>query len=199
MPRRLVILGEEHHHPEHRAFGAHVLPLLRAVDITHLALETGAQAPLDEARQAGRVTPSTDGFSFERQRAAWLPLVAFDMDADDAVWMQTHPDEAFAYRERRMAEHIVGRILEREPAAGALVWVGHGHGQKGTPLKMMAQYLWELAGEEPFSAYQLTNCSNGCCLVVPCSRRPATSVHQVRSLAFNSSSGVGGRPARPCP
>ena len=38
---RVVIVGEEHHHPEHRAFGARVLGKLRTAGVTHLALETG--------------------------------------------------------------------------------------------------------------------------------------------------------------
>jgi hypothetical protein len=167
--RRILILGEEHPQPEHRLLGARLLPHLRAAGITHLALETGAQAPLDEARRTGRVTPTTDGFSFEPQRAgllraalgADLPIVAFDLDREDSAWLQAHPEaDLFIERERRMAEHITERILRPEPAARVLVWVGHGHGQKGTPVKMMAQYLWELAGEEPYAVYQLTGPGN---------------------------------------
>ena len=161
---RVVIVSEEHPHPEHRAFGIHLIPRLRAAGITHFALEANAQAPLDAAAQAGRIVPSTDGFAFEPQRAALLraalaaglPLVAFDMDTQDSAWLLAHPQEQFSYRERRMAEHIIERIFAREPSARVLVWVGHGHGQKGTRLKMMAQYLWELTGDEPFSTYQLT-------------------------------------------
>jgi hypothetical protein len=74
------------------------------------------------------------------------------MDTEDATWLLAHPEEVFGHRERRMAEHIVERIFARDPSARVLVWVGHGHGQRGTRLKMMAQYLWELTGEEPFSA-----------------------------------------------
>ena len=55
-----------------------------------------------------------------------------------------------------MAQHMQTRILERAPEARVLIWAGQGHGQKGTPLKMMADYPSELAGEKPFSAYQLT-------------------------------------------
>jgi hypothetical protein len=162
--RHAVILEEEHPQPEHRAFGARLIPRLRAAGITHLALEANAQAPLDAASRSGRIVPSTDWFAFEPQRAAVLraalaaalPLVAFDMDTEDAAWLVAHPKEMFSYRERRMAEHIVERIFAREPSARVLVWVGHGHAQKGTRLKMMAQYLWELAGDEPFSACQLT-------------------------------------------
>jgi uncharacterized iron-regulated protein len=147
---RLVILGEEHHQSEHRAFGARVLPLLRRAGITHLALETSDQAHLDQAIQARAVTPATDGwFTAEPQRAALLraaitlhlPIVAFDMDEADLAWMQEHPDESGEYRERRMAEHIIERILQKEPAARVLIWVGYGHAYKSRPsgrLKMMA-------------------------------------------------------------
>ncbi len=147
---RLVILGEEHHQSEHRAFGARVLPLLRRAGITHLALETSDQARLDQAMQTRLVTPATDGwFTAEPQRAALLraaialhlPIVAFDMDEADLLWMEEHPDESGEYRERRMAEHLIERILQKEPAARVLIWVGYGHTYKHCPpglLKMMA-------------------------------------------------------------
>ena len=163
---RVIIVGEEHHHPEHRAFGARLLGRLRTAGVTHLALETGEQARLDAARQSGRVTPTTDGFSFEPQRAGLLrsalaldlPIVAFDLDAEDATWAQSHPENVMAFRERRMAEHLVDRILGPEPAARAVVWVGYGHAQKiDLGLKMMALHLWEITGEEPFCAYQLSS------------------------------------------
>lgn len=164
--RRLVLLGEEHHHPEHRAFGARVLGQLRAAGVTHLALETGQQAPLDEAHQTGRVTPTTDGFAFEPRRAdllraafaTGLEVVAFDVSWEDIAWMQAHPADAAAYRERTMAQHIVERILRPSPRARVLVWVGYGHVQKWSlgGLRMMAQHLAELADQEPLSVYQLT-------------------------------------------
>lgn len=166
---RLVILGEEHHQSEHRAFGARVLPLLKRAGITHLALETNDQAHLDQAVRSQTVTPATDGwFTPEPQRAALLraamalhlPIVAFDMDeVDDRAWIEEHPDESGKYRERRMAEHIIERILQKEPTARVLIWVGYGHAYKYSPpslFKMMAAWLWELSGEEPFSCYQQT-------------------------------------------
>ncbi len=165
---RLVILGEEHHQSEHRAFGARVLPLLKRAGITHLALETNDQAHLDQAVRSQTVTPATDGwFTAEPQRAALLraamllhlPIVAFDMDEADHAWMEEHPDDSGEYRERRMAEHIIERILQKKPAARVLIWVGYGHAYKCRPpggLKMMAAWLWELSGEEPFSCYQQT-------------------------------------------
>ena len=163
--RRVVMLGEEHHHPEHRAFGARALAALRAAGVTHLAVEANHQERKDEARRSGRITPTTDGFAFEPQRAALLrsalrldlPIVAFDVDERDMSWMQSHPQQALAYRERAMAEHIVERILGPRPDARVVVWVGHGHAQKvDLGVKMMALHLWEITGDEPFCAYQLT-------------------------------------------
>ncbi len=157
---RLVILGEEHHQSEHRAFGARVLPLLKRTGITHLAFETSDQTHLDQAIKARAVTPATDGwFTSEPQRAALLraaialhlPIVAFDMDEADFTWMEEPPDESAEYRERRMAQHIIERILQQEPRARVLIWVGYGHAYKYTPpdgLKRMAAWLWELAGED---------------------------------------------------
>jgi uncharacterized iron-regulated protein len=54
---RVVVLGEEHHHPEHRAFGARVLAYLRSAGVTHLALETGNQFTLDQAQREARIRP----------------------------------------------------------------------------------------------------------------------------------------------
>jgi hypothetical protein len=167
--RRVIVIGEEHHHPEHRAFGARVLPALRAAGCTHLALEANHQERKDEARLSRRITPTTDGFAFEPQRAALLrsalrldlPIVAFDVDDDDISWMKNHPQEALAFRERRMAEHIVERILVPYPDARVVVWVGYGHAQKlDRGLKMMALHLWEMTGAEPFCAYQVTGPGN---------------------------------------
>ncbi len=62
---RIVILGEEHHNSEHRAFGVQVLPMLMDAGITHLAMETGFQSPLDKAVQTKHVTCATDEFSYE--------------------------------------------------------------------------------------------------------------------------------------
>ena len=97
--------------------------------------------------------------SFLLQQPTAQPIVAFDMDKADVAWMQEHPGDSGQYRERRMAEHIIERILQKEPAARVLIWVGYDHAYKYLPpsrLKMMAAWLWELAGEEPFSCYQQT-------------------------------------------
>lgn len=166
---RVVILGEEHPRPEHRAFGARVLADLRKAGATHFALEAGYQQPLDQAQRKARILPTTDPFSFEPQRAALLrsalhldlPIVAFDMDANDTEWLLNHPGD-MQFRERRMAEHIAERILAPSPDARVLVWAGYNHVQKVElgGVKMMALQLWELVGEEPFCAYQLTGDGN---------------------------------------
>jgi hypothetical protein len=78
-----------------------------------------------------------------------LPIVAFDMDANNGERLLDHPGD-MQLRERRMAEHIAERVLHPEPAARVLIWVGHQHGQKiERGLKMMAMHLWEITAEEP--------------------------------------------------
>jgi hypothetical protein len=57
---RVLVLGEEHHHPENRAFGARALAGLRAAGVTHLALEANHQERKDEARRSLRITPTSD-------------------------------------------------------------------------------------------------------------------------------------------
>jgi hypothetical protein len=165
---RVVVLGEEHPYPEHRAFGARVLARLRSAGVTHLALESGNQFGIDQAQREACIRPITDPFSFEPQRAALLrtalrlelPIVPFDIDGNDGEWLLNNPGD-MQFRERRMAEHIVERILAPYSDARVVVWVGHGHAQKiGVGIKMMALHLWELIGEEPFCAYQLTGDGN---------------------------------------
>jgi hypothetical protein len=164
---RLVILGEENGRPEHWAFGARVLPLLRVAGATHLALEASDQVALDQALREGRVGPATDQCSHEPRRAsmlraalgAGLKLVAFDANSAGLVWMRAHPDEAEAHRERRMAEHIAERILSRVPSARVVVWTGSSHARKRAVaggLRTMAQHLQEITNEEPYSSCQLT-------------------------------------------
>lgn len=137
---RIVILGEEHHNSEHRAFGLQVLPMLMDAGITHLAMETGFQSPLDKAVQTKQVTCATDEFSYEPQRASLLrtsialhlPIVAFDMDEVDRSLLSDHEGMWGEYRERRMAEHIIERILEKDTNTRVLVWVGYNHPRKHT-------------------------------------------------------------------
>src|SRR2546429_180112 len=83
-----------------------------------------------QAVRSQTVTPATDGwFTAEPQRAALLraaimlhlPIVAFDMDEADHAWMEEHPDESGEFREQRMAEHIIERVLQKEPAARVLI------------------------------------------------------------------------------
>lgn len=63
------------------------------------------------------------------------------MDEAGLAWMLPHPDKSGEYRERRMAEHIIERVLQKEAATRVLIWVGYGHAYKPRPpgqLKMMA-------------------------------------------------------------
>ena len=162
---RVVIVAEEHQSPEHRAFGAAMLPALHAAGITHLALEASRQQPLDEAMRTGVVTPGTEAFAFEPQRAGLLraaialrlPIVAFDVAEEDEHWMLEHPDQSMAHREEVMARNIRQRIVEPCAESKVLVWVGMGHAQKRVGLvKMMADWLCEEMEQEPYSAYQVT-------------------------------------------
>lgn len=127
---------------------------LKEAGVTHLALETVNQQSLDEARASGVVEPSTEGFAFEPRRAALLrtalaaglPVVAFDVAGEEVRWMQYHPQGSMAYREEAMARHIRERILEGQPGAKVLVWVGMGHAQQWSGfggLKMMIDWLCE--------------------------------------------------------
>lgn len=161
---KIVIVGEQHHSPEHRLFGASILGELRKAGITHFAIETSDQGPLDYASITRRIAPSSDWSAFEPQRAGLLraavavqlPMIAFDVGVRDIAWMSRHPEKAFAYREMKMARYVYERALKKMRAEKILVWVGYDHSLKQGKTKFMARYLWDMVREEPYVAYQTT-------------------------------------------
>jgi hypothetical protein len=169
---QIVVLNETHWQPEHRAFGARLIPRLRALGVKYFALETDDQARLDEAMRTGRVTVTTDGFTYEPQRAglvraavrSGMKLVAFDRRTPAELdEIRRDPIAAAPTREAAMARNIDEQILRRDPKAKVLVWVGMGHACKqpvelnGKKEAFMALRLWQRTGIEPFSIYQLSD------------------------------------------
>jgi hypothetical protein len=169
---QIVILNETHYHPEHRAFGARLIPRLRALGVKYFALETDGQGELDEAMRTGRVLVTTDPYAFEPQRAELLravlrsgmKMVAFDrLTSAEQAEVGRDPIRGIPAREAAMARNIDEQILHRDPGAKILIWVGMGHACK-QPLEVngkmepfMALRLWQRTGIEPFTIYQLTD------------------------------------------
>ena len=170
--RRVVMLNEEHWRPEHRAFGAALLPKLRRLGYRYLALETPDQGPLDEAMRRGRVTTTTDAYCYDPQRAnliraalrCGMKIVAFDVSAADLpAPLRDDPLAATALREDRMAENIQNRILKNDPSAKIVVWVGMGHIAKrpldvgGKSVEFMALRFFKRTGIDPYCVNQVSD------------------------------------------
>jgi hypothetical protein len=164
----IVILNEMHHQVEHRAFGARLIPQLRAMGVETLAWETPRQPTLDEAMETGRVMRRTGGYSFEPQCAELLraavrtgmKLVAIDfLTPEEEEEQRREPERGGAIRETAMARHIDELILQRNPGAKLLVWVGGDHACKVPwfSKEWMALRLWRRTGIEPFSIFQLSD------------------------------------------
>ncbi len=162
--RQVLMFNEEHWRPEHRAFGALMLPKLRHLGFRYLALEDRDQPPLDEAMRTGRVTVRTDPYCYDPQRAnllrsalqSGMKIVAFDV-SDPAELAEMQRDPLIGpRREDWMARNIQQRILERDPAAKIVIWVGMGHIAKkpldvqGKSIEFMALRFWKRTGINPY-------------------------------------------------
>jgi hypothetical protein len=167
---QVVILNEAHHQPEHRAFGARLMPQLAALGVKFVAIETGDQASLDEIAKTGVVKTTTDVYSWDPQRAdllraivrAGLKLIAIDVNPREGAQPQSGEDR-IAFRESNMARELQA-VVDSEPGAKVLVWVGFSHalktpqGQRGT--EWMAARFWKSAMIEPYSIYQMSDEDN---------------------------------------
>lgn len=164
---QVVILNEAHHQPEHRAFGARLMPRLAALGVKFVAIESGDQESLDAAAKSGQVKTDTDIYSWDPQRAALLrasiragiKLVAIDVLPKDQGGMQRESDR-IAFRETAMARQLQ-ELVDRAHGAKVLVWVGFSHALK-TPqgkrgIEWMAARFWKATKIEPYSIYQMSD------------------------------------------
>jgi hypothetical protein len=183
---QIVILNETHHQPEHRAFGERVVPNLKSLGVKCVAIEASSQEAIDRAVKSGNVRSDTDACCFDPRRAELLRtlirnklrIVAFDwLNTDDRAEIERHPEKAQWIRENAMARNIRDGILRAEPKAKILVWVGMGHACKEEidGEEYMARRLWKLAGIEPYSIYQLSDCGR----TSPAYALPVTGIYRL--------------------
>jgi hypothetical protein len=133
---RVVIINESHWHQRHRAFAHLLAKELRAVGYTHLGIEALAPNTGEQVRRRGpRVG---DGFytmdpffaDFIRQSMA-MGYYVFDYEQrpDQALPDSADRTATIAARERAQAANIA-QILNANPNAKAMIYVGGGHGMK---------------------------------------------------------------------
>lgn len=154
----VLMFSEAHHVAQTRAFGASILPLLKELGFTVLAMEA-LKAPVPEnAVRVSRAsaTDSVSGYYLMEPQLAGLTrearrlgfrLVAYEDETTDG-----------GDRELIQAQNLYERVFRAQPDAKVVVWAGYGHIYKRSPfpdLKMMAEQLWKLTGREPYCLYQV--------------------------------------------
>ncbi len=152
--RRVVMINEAHHVPQHRALTIALLRVLRAKGFAWLAVETLYESDTLLASR-GYPVPASGAYVNE-------PLYGDLVRTALALGYHVVPyDNGFgagkADREERQAENLVRRVLQRDPAARLLVHAGYDHVNKsgllaGVP--PMAMAFRRLTGIEPLSVDQ---------------------------------------------
>ena len=156
--RQAVFINEAHHMPRDRAFVANLLPKLRALGFSYLAVETLADD--DTAINTRRYPVHASGFYSNEpvfgdmlRTALKLGFRLVPYEASSAA--STTQDA----RESGQARHLVDRILARDPHARIVVYAGYDHiNESGTlgGAPPMAVRFRELTGIDPLTVDQTT-------------------------------------------
>jgi hypothetical protein len=153
--RRVVMVNEAHHDAHTRLLTLELLPRLRAIGYTHLAIEALVENN-DTLHQRGYPV-QTSGTEYLREpvygqivrEALRLGYVLVPYDPSDSS-----PQE----REQRQARVLYDQVLARDPQSKLLVHAGYAHIDKAPgrlgPTRPMAERLHELAGVDILSVDQ---------------------------------------------
>lgn len=151
--RQAVFVNEAHYMPRDRALTANLLPKLRALGFSYLAVETLADA--DTGLNARGYPVHTTGFYSNEPVFGEMLRIAhtlgFKLVPYEAA--TTNPDE----HEQGQAKNLVERILRADPKAKIVVHAGFDHiNESGTlaGAKPMAIRFRELTGIDPLTVDQ---------------------------------------------
>lgn len=154
----VLMFSEAHHVGETRAFGTSVLPLLKELGFTVLAMEALKEPVPANALRVGRAisADSVGGYYLMEPQMAGLVREARRL----GFRLVAYEDETTGEGDRELiqAQNLYERVLRDQPDAKVVVWAGYGHIYKRTPYpgsKLMAEQLWKLTGREPFCLYQV--------------------------------------------
>ncbi|MEQ8763918.1 MAG: hypothetical protein RL885_08325 [Planctomycetota bacterium] len=152
--RKLVLINEAHHQPQHRVFTLQLLAALREAGFTHFAAETLYES--DEGlMKRGYPTEATGAYIPE-------PVYGDLVRQAIALGFQVVPYEAAfgngpKAREDGQAQNLIVRVFEKDPDARLIVHAGYAHiDESGTlaGVKTMAQVLKERTGIDPLTIDQ---------------------------------------------
>lgn len=154
--RRIVMINEVHHNAQTRALTLRLLPRLRALGFTHLAIEALGDDP-DLARRGYPVRRSGTEYLQEPlygeivREGLRLGFVLVSYD-DDAAGGNTQA------REAGQARNLVDRVFASNPEARLVVAAGYAHVDKAVGrlgrVRPMAMTLARLTGLDPLSIDQ---------------------------------------------
>jgi hypothetical protein len=153
--RQAVFINEAHHMPRHRAFTANLLPKLRALGFSYLAVETLDEADTALNRRGYPVHAS--GFYSNEPAFGEMLRIAMKLGFKLVPYEQASPTADG--REEGEAKHIVERILKADPKAKIVVHAGYDHiNESGTlsGAKTMAIRFHEMTGIDPLTIDQVT-------------------------------------------
>lgn len=167
--RRIVIVNEAHHVPQHRAFTLALAARLKPLGFTHLACETFAsREEAAKLAKSGVPTQSTGFYSLEPtfgellRQAAKLGYVPIHYEMKPAS-MDPNADAMarIADRETQQAGHLFEQLFAQDSGAKVLIHVGYSHATEdwrktpeGRDHAWMAARLARLTGLDPLTIDQ---------------------------------------------
>ena len=157
--RRVVMINEAHHRNETRRLTLALLPRLRALGYTHLALETLDASDTGLARRGYPLYQRSGYYSGDPiyaeiiRSALRLGYVLVPYDSAGI------PGQTQQQRETRQAQNLIERVFRANPRAKLLVHAGYAHIDKapggfGPTTRPMAMEFQRLSGIEPLSVDQ---------------------------------------------
>jgi hypothetical protein len=151
--RQAVFVNEAHNMPRHRAFTANLLPKLRALGFSYLAVETLSDG--DSALNTRGYPVHTTGVYSNEPVFGEMLRIALKLGFKLVPYEAASPTADG--REQGQAQHIVERILRADPKAKIVVHAGYDHiNESGTlaGAKTMAIRFHEMTGIDPLTVDQ---------------------------------------------
>ena len=161
--RRIVILNEAHHMPQHRAFALRLALELRKVGFTHLACETFS--PFESPQKYPTV--QTGYYTLEPVFADFIrkaKQVGFQFVPYEQTTFDNYGDfvDQINRRETTQTKNLMDRVVLKDPKARVFIYVGYDHATENwekaedgkRDLAWMAARLARASGIDPLTVDQ---------------------------------------------
>lgn len=142
--KRLVIINEAHHVPQHRIFTAQLLDELKEAGYSHLGLETYFNIPITDSLLMVNKYPDlkTGIYSKEPQ---FGNLIRLAIEKGFTVFGYEAMGKSGKYREIEQAENIQ-KYMQKHPSDKFLIHCGYSHGYEGDLDNSWEQAMAERVG-----------------------------------------------------